>query len=283
MHSSLLFVAALVAPATVGNVLHAQSAPPVTPIGRIDLIATTLDIRRGIRNNARPMGELDAVLGLERNGLALTAGAWSAFEPKETRDEPRPDLRAGSAGLTDGSAWLQLTRQSERVALSAGVRRDWYRRVGSDPAVTEIYGTARLDAGRWSHSVSAWQAVGGADGLYLEPSVSYHHLRNPDVGRVAEWVSTLRAGLQIGERDPDGGAKVPGPTGTGLTYISLGTSIGERFWLSGPVAFMTVLGVEAEYRRDAALRISRDGSEGERVRFWVPVHIGLSWALGRHE
>jgi hypothetical protein len=259
-----------------------QSARQVAVIGRVDLFATTRDIRRGIRNNAEPLGELDAVVGLERNGLALTAGAWSAFEPQETRDEPRLDLRVGPAGLSDWSAWLQLTRRVERLSLSAGARRDWYRRVGSDPAVTELYALARLDVGSWSPSLSVWQAVSGADGLYLEPLLAFHPLRAPFVGRVADLAATVRAGFQIGRRNPDGGAKVPGPVGTGLTYVSLGTSIREGFWLVGSLSFVSIVGVEVQYNRDPATRVRRDGRRQDcRFGLRAPIQIGLSYLLGR--
>jgi hypothetical protein len=282
--------------------LSAQTGPPIVPIGRVDLFATTRDLQRGIRNNAYILGELDAIIGLQRGDLSLTAGAWSAFEPHDTRKEPRPDLRAGPSGLSDWSAWLQLTAKvgralrnpgdsldpgagqdssAGRLILSGGAMREWYRRVGSDPAVSEVYGTARLNAGRWTPVLAAWQAVSGADGLYLEPSLGYHLRGNPFSGPDFLVTTTIKAGFQVGHRDPDGGAKVAGPVGTGLTHVSVGVSLREGFWLFKSVALVSVLGVEGQFNRDPATKLRRDGTHLARWRLWVPIQLGLSYPLGR--
>jgi hypothetical protein len=272
---------------TIGATLLALSVPPAsaqaartTPIIRADLMAGTRDLRRGIRNNAHMVGELDAVLGLQRGSVSLTAGAWSQFEANGTSGEPRPDLRAGPAGLTDWSTWLQLAHRTRRFTISGGVIRDFYRRVGGDPAVTELYGTTRLQIGRWATGLSAWQATAGADGLYFEPTIAFHHIANPFVGPGIIWTSTLRAGFQVGPRRPDGGAKVPGPFGTGLTAIGLNSSIRPEFGL-GPVALVMVLGFEAQINRDDATRLRRDGTRRGWFRIWAPLQLGLSYPARR--
>lgn len=276
--------------------------PPIVPVGRIDAFVTTRDLQRGIRNNAYVLGELDAILGLQRGGLSLTAGAWSAFEPHDTDDERRPDLRAGSAGLSDWSAWLQLTSRigravrdpgdsldpgagrdlrAGRLILSGGAMREWHRRVGSDPAVTEVYGTARVNAGRWTPTISAWQAVSGAKGLYLEPSLRLHLLGSPFSGPDFLVTTTLKAGFQIGSRDPDGGAKVAGPVGTGFTHLSVGLSLREGFWLFRSVTLVSVTAVEAQFNRDPATKLRRNGTHTGWFRLWAPIQLGLSYPLGR--
>jgi hypothetical protein len=255
-------------------------APRLEPIVRVDAVAGTRDLRRGIRNNAHMVGDLDAVLGLQHGTVSLTVGAWSQFEANATRREPRPDLRAGPAGLTDWSAWLQFAHRTRRVTLATGVIRDFYRRVGADPAVTEIYGSVRLQAGRWSPSLSAWQATAGAGGLYLEPSLAWHHLANPFAGPAIIWTSTLRSGFQIGPRRPEGGAKVPGPMGTGLTFLSLNSSVRPEVDL-GPVALLMGIGVEAQINRDDATRLRRDGTRRGWFRVWAPLQLGLSYPSRR--
>ena len=251
-------------------------APRLEPIARVDAVLGTRDLRRGIRNNAHMVGDLDAVLGLQYGSVSLTAGAWSQFEANSTRREPRPDLRAGPVGLTDWSAWLQVAHRTRRATLATGIIRDFYRRVGGDPAVTEIYGSVRVYAGRWSPALSAWQATAGADGLYLEPSLAWHHLANPFVGPAIIWTSTFKSGFQIGSRRPEGGAKVPGPTGTGLTLLSLNSSLRPEVDL-GKVALLMVIGVEAQINRDDATRLRRDGTRRGWFRVWAPLQLGLSY------
>ena len=269
--------------------------------GRIDAFATSREIQRGIRRNADPVGELDAIVGVQRGRVALTAGAWGMFEPDGTREEPRADLRAGTAGLSDASGWLQVTarigrmfkepadsvdpgagrdRSAGRVVVAGGVVRQWYRRVGGDPAVTEIYGTARLDAGSWMPAMSAWQAVSGAGGLYLEPSLSYLLRGSPFTKLDFLAMATVRAGVQVGSRKPDGGAKVAGPEGTGLTHLAAGVSLRESFWLRHPVALVLVTRLEGQINRDGATKLRRDGTSKDWFRLWFPVQVGLSVPFG---
>ena len=281
--------------------LSAQTAPSLGVVGRVDAFVLTRDIQRGIRTNATVPGELDAIVGIRRGGLTVSAGGWTTFEAQSTKEERRADLRAGPAGLTDWSAWLQLTARVTRkppvleegldpgaeqdqppvrMVLSAGAVRNWYRRVGSDPAVTELYATGRLNAGSWMPSLSAWQAVSGADGLYLEPALSRHLWGSPFSGPDMLAEATVKAGFQIGRRHPDGGAKVPGPLGTGLTHVALAASLREAFWIVGSVSFVSVVGVELQYSRDPAARMRRDGTIGCRVRLWFPLQVGVSYPFG---
>jgi hypothetical protein len=261
----------LVAPARSG---HTQ-VQRIVPVGRLDLFVSTRDIRRGIRENAYPVGQLDAIVGLRSGEVSLTAGAWGELEAHETSSEPRADLRAGPAGLSDWSAWIQIARQSGDLTLAAGSIRNFYRRVGGDPAVSELYASARLQAGRWFSSVSGWQAIAGAGGRYLEPTLGWVHVANPFTGPAVTWTSTLHAGVQVGARRPDGGAKVAGPLGTGLTYLAVGSSVRSEFGL-GSIAVMALLGVEAQINRDLATRLRRDGTRGGWLRIWAPVQVGLA-------
>jgi hypothetical protein len=284
--------------------LPAQTIPGRSrPIlfGRIDAFATTREIQRGIRRNADPVGELDAIIGVQRGRVALTVGSWGMFEPGDTRDEPRADLRAGTAGLSNASGWVQLTarlgrtfqepadtvdpgagrdRSAGRVVVAGGIVRQWYRRVGGDPAVTEVYGTARLDAGSWMPALAAWQAVRGAEGLYLEPSLSYLLRGSPFTRLDFLAMATVRAGVQIGSRDPDGGPKVPGPEGTGLTHLAAGVSLRESFWLRHPVALVLATRLEGQINRDPATKLRRDGTSKGWFRLWFPIQLGLSVPLG---
>jgi hypothetical protein len=283
--------------------VSAQTARSLGVVGRVDAFVLTRDIQRGIRTNATVPGELDAIVGVRRGGVTVTAGGWTTFEAQSTADEPRADLRAGPAGLTDGSAWLQFTanvtrdpamagdgldpgaeqdQRPVRMVLSAGAIRNWYRRVGSDPAVTELYATGRLNAGSWMPSLSAWQAVGGADGLYLEPALSRHLWGNPFTGPDMLAQATVKAGFQIGRRDPEGGAKVPGPLGTGLTHVALAASLREAFWIVGSLSLVSVVGAEVQYSRDPAARMRRNGTIGHRVRAWFPLQVGVSYPFGGH-
>jgi hypothetical protein len=264
---------------------RAQSgrAPRLSPVGRVDLFGTTLDRWRGIRQNAHPVAELDALVGLEGGGVSFTAGGWTTLETKSTRNEPRPDLRAGPARFSDWSAWGQLAGRRGASSVSTGVIRDWYARPGSNPAVTEVYGAARLQTGRWSHSIALWQAVSGADGLYVEPAVAFHHFVNPFTGPAVSLTTTLRAGIQAGKRNPDGGPKVPGPQETGLTHVALGTTLRLGFNLTGPVALVLVTTPELQANRDPATKLRRDGSSTGWLRFWWPLQLGLSCPLRRPE
>jgi hypothetical protein len=302
MRSGLRYLSLLMACAAVSSEdLSAQTAPSLDLVGRIDAFVLTRDVQRGIRTNATVPGEMDAILGLRRGWLTLTAGGWTTFEAQSTAGEPRADLRAGPAGLTDGSAWLQATvkvttplpaqvdsldrgaeqgQRPVRMVLSAGAIRNWYRRTGSDPGVTELYATGRLNAGSWMPSLSAWQAVSGADGLYLEPALSRHLWGSPFSGPDILAEATLKAGFQVGRRHPAGGAKVPGPMGTGLTHVALAASLREAFWIIGSVSLVSVVGAELQFSRDRAARLRRNGTIGSKLRAWFPLQVGVSYPIG---
>lgn len=266
-------------PAAAQAVLH----DPAWLLRRADLYMSTRERWRGIRRNALPWVQGDLVLGLRSGGLSLSAGAWGALETGRTGTEPRPDLRAGALGPTMATAWVQATAAKRGFTLSFGGLRDWFRRPGRDPAVGEIYAAARFQRDRWSTAASVWRAVSGAHGTYVEPSAAFHHFVNPFTGPVASWSSTVRAGIQVGARNPAGGASVPGPAGTGLTHLALGTTLRGALPLGWDVALVLSTGPELQYRRDPAARRRRDGSRGAAVGLWWPLQVGLSYPVRRPE
>ena len=256
--------------------LHAAPALAQVLVPRADVYLSTRERWRGIRRNAHPLVQLDALAAVRLREVSLSAGVWGAVEPGDTRGEPRADLRSGTLGFSTTTAWGQLAASWGGLGAAAGVTRDWFRRVGGDPAVTELYLRLDYQTGRWAPAISFWQAVAGADGAYLEPSIAYHHFVNPFDGPVLAWTTTLRAGFQVGERAPDGGVKVPGPEETGLTHAGVGTGIRAAIPLGPVVALLLSTGPELQVGRDPATRRRRDGSEAAALALWWPVRLGLT-------
>ncbi len=250
-------------------------------VRRGDIYVATRERWRGIRRNVHPLLQADLLVGLKVGSTSFSAGGWSAVEPGDTRDEPRPDLRAGTLGFSTTAAWGQVAATAGGLTVAGGAIREWYRRVGGDPAVTEAYLTGRFQEGRWTPSVSIWHAVSGARGTYAEPTISFHHFVNPFAGPVVSWTSVLRAGFQLDQREPEGGAKVPGPEETGLTHIALGTTIRAAFPVCCDISLLASFGAELQYGRDPATRRRRDGSQAAPLAIWSPLQIGFSYPLGR--
>ncbi len=64
-----------------------------------------------------------------------------------TGGEVLPDLWAGDRVPSRWSAWVQTAATHRRLTLATGVSRDWYVDGGRDPTVTEVFASARLQAG----------------------------------------------------------------------------------------------------------------------------------------
>jgi hypothetical protein len=255
----------------------------VEVIGRADAYSTPLDRWRGIRRNAHPVFDADGMLGLRRASVLAAAGVWGSFDFGDTSAEPRPDLQFDSPGLIQLSLWGSLAHRTGPLVASAGIIRDWYLRPTQRAGVTEAFARARLQRGRWMSSLSIWNVIDGASGTYLEPLVSFYHFVNPFTGPAITWTTSLRAGLQLGERHPDAGAAVPGPEGTGLTHVALGTKTDWRFNLGWQAALVMTVGAELQLSRDPAARRQRDGTEGGVASLWFPIQIGVSCPLRRPE
>ena len=262
----------------------AQYSEPhrLTATGRLDLYATTRLDWRGVRRNAHPATQADATAVAAYRVVNASVGAWTSMELEETADEPRPDLRAGAAGPTQRTLWGQLGYRKGDLSLALGAVRDWYTRGGDDPATVEAYAVVRLQAGRWSGAISLWESLDGIEGTYLESAVVFHHFVNPFAGPAVTWASGMRAGIQVGERNPDAGPSVPGPEGTGLTHVVLDSRIRATIHLGSGLALVAVTGPELRINRDPATRRGRDGSEAD-VRLWWPVQAGVSWPLRGRE
>jgi hypothetical protein len=250
---------------------------------RVDLYAATRERWRGIRRNATPVAEVDGLVGAQWRGLSVTAGAWAMLEIGGTGDEVLPELHAGDRVPSQWTGWVQGALRYRQLTLTTGVTRDWYVRGGRDPRVTEVFATARAQVGRWMPSIAFWQAVDGAGGGYLEPALSVGHFVNPFTGPAASWITTVRGGFQIGHRDPEGGASVPGPEGTGLTHVAVGTQVRLAFNITRQVVLVASTGPEVQINRDPATKRHRDGSSAGSLRVWWPLQAGFSWPLRRPE
>ena len=255
---------------------------PATVTARLDATVLTRDRWRGIRRNAHPVGHIDGLVGVRLGDVSISVGAWASAEPGSTRGEILPDLRAGGRGISQWSLWTQLAFHRGPLIVAGGVLRDEYVRLTGDPAVSELFASARLQAGRWSPSVALWQAVDGASGAYLEPAIGYHHFVNPFTGPAVSWTTTLRGGVQLAERRPVGEA-VPGPEETGLTHLALGTGLRFAFNVGWKVALVAAAGVEAQLNVDPATKQHRNGSDAGDFRLWAPVQLGVSVPLRRPE
>ncbi len=274
----------LILGAVPGSGAVAQYPRPdrLTATGRLDLYATTRLEWRGVRRNAHPAAQADAMAVAGYRGVNASVGAWTSMELEETAGEPRSDLRAGAAGPTQRTLWGQLGYRKAALSLALGAVRDWYTRAGDDPATVEAYAVARLQAGRWSGAISVWESLDGVEGTFLEPALVFHHFVNPFAGPAVTWASGMRGGIQIGERNPDAGPSVPGPEGTGLTHVVLDSRIRATVHLGSGLALVGATGPELRINRDPATRRGRDGSEAD-VRLWWPVQAGLSWPLRERE
>jgi hypothetical protein len=257
-------------------------APGPELVWRTNLIETNRLEWRGIRRNARLVTAADLSATLLHRGMSASAGLWTSIEPASTRNEPRPDLRAGGAGPTQWSFWGQLGYRRGPLSLAAGVVHDAFVRPGDDPSTTDGYITGRLQAGRWSGSLSLYESLAGVGGGYAEPSVTFHHFVNPFAGPAVTWSSTLRAGVQLGERDPEAGALVPGPEETGLTHVVAETRLYTAIPVARSAAILLATGPQLRFNRDPATKRGRDGSSAD-VRFWWFAQAGVSLPVRRRE
>ena len=255
---------------------------PAQVVWRANLIETNRLEWRGIRRNAGVATAADLSATVLYRGMSASAGLWTSAELESTRSEPRPDLRSGGAGPTQWSLWGQVGYRRGPLSLAAGVIHDRFVRPGDDPSTAEGYVTGRLQAGRWSGSLSLYESLDGVSGASLEPSVTFHHFANPFSGPAVTWSSTLRAGVQLGERDPDAGALVPGPEETGLTHLVAESRLRAAIPVSRSAAILLATGPQLRFNRDPATRRGRDGSEAD-VRFWWVAQAGVSFPVRARE
>jgi hypothetical protein len=273
----------VLASALVPVCLAAQVEQPSAyrPVFRSDLYFFTVDRWRGIVRNAHPVAQADAMTAVVLGSVSLSVGGWTSVELQSTAAEPRPDLRSGPAGPSQWSAWGQLAMRTGPVLLAAGALRDTYVRPDADPAVLELYASAQMPSGRWTPSLSLWQAIDGAHGLYLEPAIRFDHFVSPFSGPAVAWSTTLRGGIQVGLRSPDAGPTVPGPESTGLTFVALASLARIGVTLTGGLMLVVTTGPELQYSRDPAARRRGDGSDGNPFVFMWPIQLGLSFPLTR--
>ena len=277
-----LSLAAIVG-AAVLTPLHAQATPeqPAWLLRRADLYFATRERWRGIRRNAHPVLQGDALAGVRLGRFTASAGGYGAVELGNTKRERRPDLRAGTLGFSTASVWGQVAFATRRWTVSGGAIRERYRRVGPDPVVWEAYGNVRYQQGRWAVSAGYWQAVDGAEGSYIEPAVTFYHFVNPFAGPIITWSTSLAAGIQLSERNPDAGAVVPGPEEEGLTHVVLGSAIRAAVPLVAGSALLLEIGPHLQVSLDSAARRRRDGSQAAPLALWCLLRAGISYPLRR--
>jgi hypothetical protein len=250
-------------------------------VGRIDAQTATGYWWRGIWRSGGPVAQLDGAGGVEWGAWSLTAGFWTNLELRRAGPGRRTDLGPGSRGWTEQNSWIQLAARLDRLTLSGGAIRSRYRR--PDLAVTDVYGSARLQDGRWTYEMAAWQAVAGGSGAYLEPALTFTHAANPFAGPALSLATTARVGIQVGHRGAGSSGPMPGADGTGLTHVSLAPAVVTRVPLAGPLAATASFSLDLQYRRDRATRIDRNGGLGSRLRLWLPLQIGLTFPYRRPE
>jgi hypothetical protein len=274
---------AAIAGAALTPPLQAQATPeqPAWLLRRADVYFATRERWRGIRRNAHPILQGDALAGVRLGRFTATAGGYGAAELGNTKLEPRLDLRAGTLGFSTTSVWGQVAFATRRWTVSGGAIRERYRRVGPDPAVWEVYGTVRYQQGRWAVSAAYWQAVDGAEGSYVEPAVTFYHFVNPFAGPIITWSTSLAGGIQLSERNPDAGALVPGPEEEGLTHVVLGSTIRAAVPFVAGSAFLLEVGSHLQLSVDSAARRRRDGSRAAPLALWFPLRAGISYPLRR--
>ena len=274
---------AAIAGAAVTPPLQAQATPeqPAWLLRRADVYFATRERWRGIRRNAHPILQGDALTGVRLGRFTASAGGYAAVELGNTKFEPRPDLRTGTLGFSTASVWGQVAFATRRWTVSGGAIRERYRRVGPDPAVWEVYGNVRYQQGRWAFSTAYWQAVDGAEGSYVEPAVTFYHFVNPFAGPIITWSTSLAGGIQLAERNPDAGAVVPGPEETGLTHVVLSSVIRTAVPLFAGSALLVELGPYLQWSVDSAARRRRDGSRAAPLSVWMPLRAGISYPLRR--
>lgn len=260
--TAVTLLAVLTAPAAAQGQL--QDAGPL--VWRADLTGLTQYYWRGIRRNDRFALQPDLALGYAHDGYSVTAGGRASgdSELEGFFDEYFEEV----------SGWGQVAAQRGGVTAALGVLRTWYR-PPSFAAVhaTEAYGWFRWQMERWAPAVQVWTAVQGVHGSYVEPSITRYHVANPFAGPGAALSSRLRAGFQLGDRDPDS-PLTPGPTGTGLTFVELSTTLRVALDL-GPVTLVTSIGPALRLNHDPATKLQPDGSS-DKVHLSFPFQVGFA-------
>ncbi len=252
----------MVAPGTAQG--QREDAGPF--VWRADLTGLTRYYWRGIRMNDHFALQPDAALGYARNGFSATIGARASGDGEldDFIDEY----------FTELNAWGQVAVRRGGVTASLGAMRFWYR-VPSGPTVhtTEAYGWIRWQSGRWAPAVQLWTAVQGAHGSYIEPSLTRYHIANPFAGPGASLSTRLRAGVQLGDRDPDS-PLIPGPVGNGLIFVELATTLRVALDM-GPITLVSSVGPALRINRDPTAKLQPDGSS-DKVQLVVPFQVGFA-------
>lgn len=266
---ALTFLAIVAAPAAGHGQL--QDAGPF--VWRADLTGLTRYYWRGIRRNDHFALQPDAALGYARNGFTVTAGARASGDSE--LDDFFDDY------FNELNAWGQVSIRRAGITASLGAMRFWYR-APSLPTVhtTEAYGWFRWQAGRWAPAVQIWTGLQGVHGGYIEPSLTRYHIANPFAGPGVSLSSTLRAGFQLGDRDPDS-PLIPGPAVTGLTYVALSMTLRAALDL-GPVTLVTAVGPEFRVNRDPAAKLQPNGKLA-KTRIAVPFQVGFAFPGRRRQ
>lgn len=248
------------------NLLAQSPMDRGTLIWRADLTGQSQYYWRGIRLNDRFALQPDLVLGVHHHGGSLSLGT------RASGDTELEDLF--EEYFDEWNLWGQAAIQRGATTATVGVMRFWYRVAGLGWAHTwEAYGSLHQQLGRWAPALQVWSGLETVHGTYVEPSITFYNGANPFAGPGISLKTSLRAGFQLDERNPDA-AGVPGPVETGLTFVQLGLTLRVALDI-GAVTLVTSFVPALQYNEDPANRVQVDGSMDE-WHFSVPIQIGVS-------
>jgi hypothetical protein len=262
-------IVSALAPATAQVASRTRPEPTI----RFDAVTATSYFWRGIGRSGFPVLQLNAAGGLVWGPVSVTGGIWGSYD--------RSGLADREAAWSERDLWVQAAVHTGHLTLAGGAQNSDYRRVDDDADATELFGLARWQRDRWAYSVSAWHAIDGTTGTYLEPAITFYHFVNPLTGPAVSLATSLRAGVQVGHRDGTLEGRVPGAEGTGLTHLALSPEAVAAFNLPGRLGLMATISLELAWRRDPATRVRADGSLGSWFGVRAPLQVGVRWPYRR--
>lgn len=258
----LLACPALAAAPAAGAQLHVS--------GGLDLGYAPSYVWRGITQTERMVLTPAAFVRLDRGPNVLSAGAWSAWEPRKAPPGTLTLRPSERGGLAEVDLWGQYTRHVARTDVSLGVVRYLFPgQVGSD--ATEAYLQFLPDSLGIPVDLRAavYAELEGDHATYAEAEASHSFSLIPLPSGPPSLLVGATAGFSL---HAPAGARLARFDGTGPTHLLLAAT------LLVPVERVTAhAGVRHQRGFDPATRALAPGRESGH-RTWG--ELGMSYALG---
>lgn len=262
----------LVTLGTLPGLLAAQRAG--SPFfARVDALATSRYVWRGLGRSQSPTLQAHGALALRTGRYRLAAGAFATFEPSRADLDDRTLVGVGERGLGEADFWGEISAELGEVELATGIVYYTYhgdaalRGLSSTANTTELF--ARFDARglRFSPSVAMWVDLDDVRGTYLELRAAAPLLGWPyDPPLFITLDGEL--GVCLGQQPDRAARQRANFAGDGPTHVQTGVTVLTSLWpwlaVSG--------GWRLQFGIDDSTRIGGDGVS-RRLKTWFTAGV----------